>query len=197
MRKTLLPLVLAASVVGCAAPDPTTRFAVEGVESWWAVGTAQGDTQFVSPVVRFRLKNITTGESRSIQAQAIFRRTGEQQNWGSDWREVASANAPIAAGAAVPVELRSDGRLNGTGSPESLLAHDQFKDVTATIFLREGSSMFRTSTWTKATEVQVERRIGPPEAVAAAAAAAAAAATPAPEASPSAAPSPVRPTNDR
>jgi hypothetical protein len=169
MRKSLLPFLLAVPLVGCAAPDPRTRFAVEAVESWWAVGTPQGETQLLSPVVRFRLKNLTTGESRSVQAQAIFRRVGEEQNWGSDWREVASSRAPIAAGASVPVELRSDGRLNGTGTPESLLAHEQFKDVTATIFLREGGSMFRTSTWTKATEVAVERHIGRAEAAAAAA----------------------------
>jgi hypothetical protein len=125
-------------------------------------------------VVRFRLKNLTSGQSRSVQAQAVFSRSGEQQTWGTAWKEAASSRAPIPPGGAVVVELPSDGRLNGTGTPESLLAHEQFKDVTATIFLREGSSMFRTPTWTQVTEVVVERRMGPPEAAAASAAAPAA-----------------------
>ena len=174
MRKSLLPFLLAVPLAGCSAPDPTTRFAVEGVESWWAAGTPQGDTQFISPVVRFRLKNLTNAESRSVQAQAVFRRVGELPTWGTAWKEAASSRAPIPPGGAVTVELPSDGRLDGTGTPESLLAHEQFENVTATIFLREGSSVFRTSTWTQVTEIVVARRMGPPEAAAASAAAPAA-----------------------
>lgn len=157
-----LPLLLAISLAaGCSGPDPRTRFAVEELESWWAVGSPQGATQFISPVVRFRLKNLTAEPSRSVQAQAIFRRVGEDATWGSDWKQAASSDAPIPEGGAISVELRSDGRYNTTGNPESIFKHEEFREVRAEIFLREGSAPWRSSKWTKVTELQVERRIGP------------------------------------
>jgi hypothetical protein len=157
-----LPLLVAISLAGaCSAPDPKSRFALDEVESWWAVGSPQGATQFISPVVRFRLKNLTAEPSRSVQAQAIFRRVGEDASWGSDWKQVAPSGAPIPAGGTVPVELRSDGRYNTTGNPESIFQHEEFREVRAEIFLREGGSPWRNSQWTKVAEVLVERRIGP------------------------------------
>jgi len=135
---------------------------VSEVETYWAVESPRGETQYIAPVVRFRLRNLTAGPSRSVQAQVVFRRIGEEdKSWGSDWKEVAPSRAPIPQGGELFVELKSDGRYYTTGTPESMLQHEQFRDARADIFLREGSS-----SWTKMADVLVDRRIGSRSAVA-------------------------------
>ena len=91
-----------------------------------------------------------------VQAQAVFHRVGEEdKGWGSDWKEVAPARRPIPPGGELFVELKSDGHYYTTGTPESMFAHEAFKDAKADVFLREGRSG-----WIRMAAVDVERRIG-------------------------------------
>ena len=150
---TLAALLVA---VGCKAPDPKQHFEVADLETYWAVESPRGETQYIAPVVRFRLRNKGNEKSRSVQAQAVFHRLGEEdKGWGSDWKEVAPARRPILPGGELVVELKSDGHYYTTGTPESMLVHEAFKDAKADVFLREGSSG-----WIWMAAVDVERRIG-------------------------------------
>jgi hypothetical protein len=158
LAHALLASLLAA---GCTPPDPKAHFEISAVETYWAVESPRGDTQYIAPVVRFRLRNKTDKPSRSVQAQAVFRRMGEEdKSWGSDWREVAPSRKPIPPGGELFVELKSDGRYYTAGTPESMLEHESFRDAKADVFLREGSSA-----WTKMTDVLIDRRIGSRSAV--------------------------------
>jgi len=146
---------------GCQAPDPKQHFEVNDLETYWAVESPRGETQYIAPVVRFRLRNKGSEKSRSVQAQAVFHRVGEEdKSWGSDWKEVAPARKPVPPGGEIFVELKSDGHYYTTGTPESMFVHEAFKDVKADVFLREGRSG-----WTLMTAVDVERRIGSKTAV--------------------------------
>jgi hypothetical protein len=156
-----LPLAAFALAGGCRGGDPQAHFELSDFESYWAVESPKGDTQYIAPVVRFRLRNKSGQPSRSVQAQAVFRRIGEEEkSWGSDWKEVAPARRPIPSGGELFVELKSEGRYYTTGTPESMLEHALFRDAKADIFLREGSS-----SWTKMADVLIERRIGSRSAV--------------------------------
>jgi hypothetical protein len=87
---------------------------------------------------------------------AVFRRTGETETFGSDWRRIqANNNDSLPPGQSTLVVLRSDRRYHTNGSPESMFAHQEFRDVNADVFLRLGGSV-----WTKFGEVTMERRIG-------------------------------------
>ena len=65
-------LVLAA----CMAPDPKAEMEVVSLETYWAIDSPSGGTQYLAPVVRFGLKN-KGAKSRSVQAMATLRRQGE------------------------------------------------------------------------------------------------------------------------
>jgi len=155
MRPRLAAGVLLAHGAACRAPDPAKELEVRDLETYWAVDAPKGDTQYISPVVRFHLRNRSTGPERSIQAQAVFRRVGEESEWGSAWRQVTPAKKPLQAGEETFVELQSDAHYYSTGEPQSMFQHRLFKDARVEVFVRAGSSG-----WTKMAETAVERRIG-------------------------------------
>jgi hypothetical protein len=150
------------AAMGCKAIDPRRQFEIQEVETYWAVGSPRGDTLYLAPVMRFQLKNL--GETvRSVEAQAGFRRVGEEdKEWASGWVVVATGKAPLAAGATTAVEVRSEGHYTMRDTaPEDMLQNPGFVDATATLYIRAGSSP-----WTLMVEgVKVERRIGSKSAV--------------------------------
>jgi hypothetical protein len=149
-------VLLLAVLAGCRTHDPKEELEVKEVETYWVVDSPKGATQYISPAVRFRLRNRTKEPIRSIQATANFKRVGEQENWGSAWEQVTQAGKPLDPGEEALVVLRSDGRYNSTtDEPESMFAHELFKDVRAEVFVRVGSS-----NWERMAEAQVERKIG-------------------------------------
>jgi hypothetical protein len=154
-RAVLASLSLAAAA--CAPPDPRAHLEILDLESYWAVDAPRGDTVFIAPVVRFRLRNKSDKLVRAADAQGGFRRVGEEdQEWASAWAVVATSRKPLGAGEDVLVELKSEGRYSMRQTPpEEMLLNEGFKDARAEIFLRQGSS-----NWTKMTEVRVDRRIG-------------------------------------
>ena len=152
----VLPLALLGT--SCGTPEPKTEIELRDVESYWAVDPAVGDTQFLAPVVRFRLVN-KEARSRSIQAMATFRRKGEGPSWSSAWQQASPLpdGKPLPSGQSVLLVLKpeGEGRYTYRGAPEAMLQHAEFKDVTAEVFVRVGSSA-----WTKFADVDTERRLG-------------------------------------
>jgi hypothetical protein len=151
-----LPLTLLAG--SCRAPDPKAELELRGVETYWAVDPAMGETQFLAPVVRFQLAN-KAATSRSIQAMATFRRKGEGPAWSSAWFQASplpDGNAlPVGQDVLVVLKPEGEGRYTYRGTPETMFQHPEFKDVTAEVFARVGSS-----SWTKFIDVELPRRVG-------------------------------------
>ena len=153
-----LVLGVLASAPGCRAPDPRAEVSLSDVETYWAVDRPVGGTQFIAPVVRFRLNNKGRRPLRSIQASSTFRIKGDAQAWSGAFQQV----APVAGHALEPgqstlvvLKPEGEGRYSSTVPPEEMLAHQQFKDVTVEVFLRVGSSG-----WTSMAQAEVDRRIG-------------------------------------
>ena len=139
----------------CRAPEPKAELELMGVETYWVIDSALGMTEYIAPAVRFRLRNKGARPWGGIQATATFRRKGESQTWGSDWRQVTTSAKPLAPGEDTLVVLKSDGRYYSTGTPESMFRHQLFKDANVEVFLRIGAS-----SWVKFAEADIERRIG-------------------------------------
>ena len=150
-----LVLIAACPLATCKSHDPKQELEVAGVETYWVLDSPRGDTQYMSPAVRFRVHNKSPEPILSIQATATFRRVGEDENWGSAWEQVTPVKKPLAPGKDVVVVLRSDGRYTSSGAADSMFAHPQFKDTSAEVFLRVGSSG-----WVKMAESPIERRVG-------------------------------------
>lgn len=129
------------------------------METYWAVDRPTGGTQFIAPVVRFRLNNKGQRPLRSIQASSTFRLKGDPQAWSGAFQQVAplAGQQPLGPGQSTLVVLKpeGEGRYSSTVPPEDMLAHQNFKDVTVEVFLRVGSSG-----WTSMAQAEVDRRIG-------------------------------------
>jgi hypothetical protein len=151
------PAALLVVLAGCAAPDPNAIVKVSDLETHWAVDSGDaGGTQYIAPVVRFKVTNISGERQGSVQVTATFRRKGEENlTWGSDFRQVATRAEPLVPLQVLPTVLKSDARYYSTGAPETMFAHPDFRDTTVEVFVRVGSSK-----WTKVGALDVERRIG-------------------------------------
>jgi hypothetical protein len=148
-------LVLLA-LAGCSKPDPKTEMEVQQLETYWAVDSPSGGTQYLAPVVRFALRNQGT-KGRSVQAMTTLRRQGDDVAWSTAFTKVHTPQGELAPGESAPVMLKpeGEGRYTSTGPPESMFQHPQWKDVSAELFLRVDNS-----DWTKLGTYPIERRIG-------------------------------------
>src|SRR5262249_10987978 len=149
-------LTLAAAAAACATHDPQKELVIRDVETYWVVDSPKGETQYISPAVRFHLQNKTSEPIRSIQATANFRRVGGRETWGSAGEQVTPGGNPPAPGKEALVVLRSDGRYpSTTDAPASMFKHELFKDARAEVFVRVGAS-----NWSKMADAPIKRKIG-------------------------------------
>ena len=149
-------LLVLAALAGCRTHDPQQELEVADVETYWVVDSPRGATQYISPAVRFRLRNRAREPMRSIQATANVKRVGEPENWGSSWEQVTRAGKPLRPGQSVLVVLRSDGRYTSAiDDPQSMFEHELLKDARVEVFVRVGASG-----WAKMAQAAIERRIG-------------------------------------
>jgi hypothetical protein len=140
----------------CRTPDPHEELEVRDVETYWAIDPSASGTQYMAPVVRFKLHNRRHHAQGSIQATATFKRKGEEaQTWGSDWRQITTSRKPLGPDGDVLVELKADARYYSTGTPESMFQHELFKDASVEAFLRVGSSG-----WVSLVKADIDRRVG-------------------------------------
>lgn len=156
-RLLLAPLLaLCAAGQGCRARDPRHELAVADFETYWAIARSVGDTHYLAPVVRFQIRAIGEAPLRSVQANATFRRQGEDgRDWGSAFQQLVVPRKPLEPGEPLLVVLTSDTHYYTNGAPEGIFGHEQFRDARVELFLRVGAS-----SWVAFGEAAVERRIG-------------------------------------
>ena len=144
------------ATAACSAPEPLKIVKVGAVETHWAVDNSEVGTQYIAPVVRFELTNISAEPQGSIDVTATFRRKGESATWGGDYRQVSTRREPLGPGQTTSLVMKSDTRYYSNGPTEGMFTHAEFKDTTVELFVRVGRSK-----WTKLGEMMdVERRIG-------------------------------------
>lgn len=151
----LAGIAVLATAGACQHHDPKQELEVLDPETYWILDSPRGATQYMAPAIRLRVRNKSPEALRAIQATATFRRTGEDESWGSASEQVTRASRPLEPGKDVVVVLRSDGHYTSPGTPEMMFAHALFKDVRVEVFVRVGSS-----DWVKMAEAPIERRVG-------------------------------------
>src|SRR5512138_3637197 len=119
MRLSVAALVLASSsLVACRSHDPARELALGGIETYWIVDAPQGGENYISPAVRFRLKNVSQATLGSVQARARFPGPGQEEVWGSIQEQVSTWSRPLPAGKETVVTVRSVGRYHSVAPPE-------------------------------------------------------------------------------
>ena len=152
-----LALGLGLSLVACQRHDPARELELFGVETYWIVDSPRQGQNYIAPVVRFRLKNVSDKPLRSVQARAKFPAADQEEAWGSIQEQVSTWRRPIDPGKDTLVTVRSAGRYQSPAAPEDILRSPAFKDPRVEVFVRIGASE-----WALLAQASVERRIGAP-----------------------------------
>ncbi len=158
LRRPAVIAAAALALAGCRSHDAAKELAISGIETYWIVDSPQQGQNYISPAVRFRLKNVSPQMLGSIQARARFPGPDPGEPWGSIQEQVSTWRRPLAPGQDVVVTVRSVGRYHAAADPEDMLRSPGFRDPRAEIFVRIGAS-----NWALLGQAAVERRIGAPE----------------------------------
>ena len=151
-------LLLAALIVSSCGGKPADLAkalqVTEVTTGWYDVGVVEGNKNKLVPTVSFRLKNQHDARVSSVQINAVFRRVGEQDEWGSAFVRGIGSDGLKPGQASTPIVLRSQLGYTGEQPRGDILQHSQFRDATVQLFAKQGSA-----DWVKIGEFQVARQL--------------------------------------
>lgn len=150
-----LILLLAIVAAGCGpSVDLKTALQVENVSSgWYDLGVIGGQNKLV-PSVTFTFKNVSDQTISTLQGNVIFRRMGENEEWGSGFLRVAGSEGLAAGASAGPFSVKSQLGYTGSEPRQQMLSNSQFVDARAQIYAKYGSTQ-----WTLIAEHPIERQL--------------------------------------
>ena len=152
-----LALLLGLGLAACQRHDAARELELAQLQTYWIVDSPRQGQNYIAPVVRFRLKNVSSQPLHSVQARARFPAADQEEAWGSIQEQVSNWRHPIEPGKDTLVTVRSAGRYQSPADPEDILRSPAFKDPRVQVFVRIGAS-----DWAMLAEADVERRIGAP-----------------------------------
>jgi hypothetical protein len=155
MRAICLTLLLALAAVACGPKiDLKSSLQVQGVSTGWTdLGVVNGQNKLV-PSIMFSFKNVGSQSITTLQANVIFRRVGEGEEWGSGFLRVTGSEGLAAGATSQSLSVKSQLGYTGTEPRLQMLANKQFVDARAQVFAKYGSTQ-----WTLIGEFPVERRL--------------------------------------
>ena len=141
--RLLLLLVIVTSAACGPTVDLTTGLQVGIVGSgWYDLGIVNGQNKLV-PTVTFTLKNVSDQKLVTLQINALFRRVGEDTEWGNGFLTVVGSKGLAAGAITDPVTIKS--QLGYTGSDQSrleMLQNTHFVDAKVEIAAKYGSTQW-------------------------------------------------------
>ena len=148
----LAALVIASSCTGSV--DVKTQLnVIEVTTGWFDAGIVEGKNKLV-PTIQFLLQNVSTRPVRSVQVNAVFRRAGEEEEWGSAFTRGIGPDGLAPSAATPPIVLRSQLGYTGEQPRAEMLQNSQFQDARVEIFAKHGSDQ-----WVKIFETPIKRQL--------------------------------------
>ena len=135
------------ALVSSTACGPTVDL-TKGLEvvvansGWYDLGIVNGQNKLV-PTVIFTLRNTSDQKLVTLQINALFRRVGENTEWGSGFLTVAGSQGLAPGATSDPITIKS--QLGYTGSDQSrqeMLQNTQFVDAKVELFAKYGSTQW-------------------------------------------------------
>jgi hypothetical protein len=153
--KSLLLLTFVSSA-GCGPPVDLTKGLQVGIVNtgWFDLGIVNGQNKLV-PSVTFTLKNVSDQKLVTLQVQALFRRVGETEEWGSGFLTAAGSEGLAPGATSQPITMRSE--RGYTGSDQSrleMLQNSHFVDATV-----ELQAKYAAAQWTRLGVYPVARKL--------------------------------------
>lgn len=152
-------LVMCCAVVaaaGCASGvDVPAALQVTQLSSgWFDAGFDSLGRNKIVPSVSFRLENETEEELGYLQINAVFRRAGETEGWGTKFVRVAGTEGIPAGEATQMLRLDSSRGYTGEQSQAEMLGHTDFVDVEMDLYIKH-----RAQQWALVDTVDVDRQL--------------------------------------
>jgi hypothetical protein len=148
-----LALLVAASACGPSL-DVAAALRVEKVSTGWAdAGSTNGLNKLV-PTVSLTLTNVSAETLPLVQVNAVFRRAGEEGEWGARFAPAADPKGLPPGQTTRLLMLSSDLGYTGTDPREDMLRHSQFVDTDVDVFAKYGSAQ-----WVKLGRYPVQRQL--------------------------------------
>ena len=136
-------IAIAAPGCGSAETDLTQRLEMTDVTTgWYDAGIVEGNKNKLVPTVSFKLRNRGADEVTTVQLNAVFRRKGEQEEWGSAFVWAIRSNGLSPGLSTQPIVLRSQLGYTGEQPRAEILSHSQFVDARVEVFGKQGSANY-------------------------------------------------------
>ena len=126
----------------------------EVTTGWFDDGIVQGGLNRLVPTISFRLENTADVEIRSVQINGVFRRVGEEEEWGSTFVQVVGVEGLASHAETSTFVLRSDLGYTGEEPRLDMFENRYFVDVGVELFVKHGGAQ-----WVKQSEFPIERQL--------------------------------------
>jgi len=147
----LLPLVSA----GCQTKvDLTKGIEVVDVSTGWTKAESTDGQNKVVAAVSFRFKNTSDQTLSTLQANVLFRRAGDDSEWGSSFVRVTGTDGLPPGATSPPQRVSSPKGYTGSDPHDQLLQNSQFVDARVKVFAKYASTQ-----WQPVGEFPVDRRM--------------------------------------
>jgi hypothetical protein len=156
MRGFLTVAVLVGLLTAGCGPtvDLTKGLQVVNVTTgWWDSGIVDGQNKLV-PTVTFQFKNVSDQTLSTLQGNVIFRRTGEEDEWGAGYVKITGSEGLAPAATSDPITVKSPRGYTGAESRQEMLQNSQFVDARVQLFAKYASTQ-----WKLIGEYTVERKL--------------------------------------
>ncbi len=144
------------SIAGCSPPlDVPSALRVTQVSSgWFNSGLDSLGRNKLVPTVSFRLENTTDEMIRYVQLNAVFRRQGEEEEWGNAYVHAFGTEGLEAGRSTSEYRLESGRGYTGEQARGEMLGHRDFVDVTMDLFVKH-----RGEQWVRLDSLDVDRQL--------------------------------------
>ena len=152
-----LAALVAAGASGCDQTplDVASALEISDVTSgWFDAGFDELGRNKLVPTISFRLENAGSETVRALQINGVFRRVGEEAEWGSAYVRVVGAEGLEPGVTTDPLVLRSDLGYTGEQPRMEMLTNSQFVDVKVDLFVKH-----RSDQWVKLNEYVIARQL--------------------------------------
>ncbi len=154
-------LAVAAGLLVAASAGCGPRVAIvevlqvnEVTTGWFDDGIVQGGLNRLVPTISFRLENTADVEIRSVQINGVFRRVGEEEEWGSTFVQVVGVEGLASHAETSTFVLRSDLGYTGEEPRLDMFENRYFVDVGVELFVKHGGAQ-----WVMLSEFPIERQL--------------------------------------
>ena len=156
MRALFFSTVLLALVTAGCGPTVDLKQGLQATDvstGWFDSGMVSGQNKLV-PSVTFKFKNVSAETLSTLQANVLFRRVGEDAEWGSGYVKVTGSDGLPPGQSSSTQTVNSQLGYTGSEPRQEMLANAQFVDARVLIYAK-----YAATQWQLIGEYPIERRL--------------------------------------